>query len=334
MKAADCPGATIDGAEAARLLGGMRDAQPILGHGPWVVASEWNSFLARFVHVRNDAGDDVAIKFGRGWSAADVEYVSAEILRVRRLFSELPGGSVEVPTVLGWSPEPAAIALPFVSGENLFAALGDATNLLRSDGTRIMAIMRAAGEALGAYHSAERAPGDGATRRRAREDMSAAVRRSGYRNSLLSRIESGIPLVRGYRLSHNDFTVVPGNEVGSGLVVLDPPHVRKFDHLHRDLSAFTLALRTALVGERFVAEDDARCREFVVLRDEVLEGYRTTGPATLDTPLDAWLLRFYELSRIGSQIVGRLRSRRIVGATEIAIWWARERIALGNPPRG
>lgn len=312
----------------------MNDADPVLATSQWTVVSEWDSFLAHFIHVRSDGGLDVAVKFGTGWAPEDAEFVAAEIARVRRLFAELPGGSVEVPPVLGWCPDPAAIVLPFITGENLFAALSDPRSPLRSDDERLRTIMHAAGEALGAYHAAEEAPDDAATRAQAHQDVAAAVRKSGYPGSLVKRLETETPLVRAYRLSHNDFTLADRSDQGSGLVMLDPPHVRKFDHLHRDLSAFTLALRRAITGDRHASQSDERWRRYARLRDDVIAGYQNTGPAKLDTDFDEWLLWFYEQSRIGSQLVGRLRSRQVRASMRSMAWWMRDRIALGSPPDG
>lgn len=328
--AAEPEGVMLTAEDASDLIDGMRDVDAAIAGAEWTVVGEWNSFFARFVHLHSDGGSDIAVKFGKGWTAADTEYVAAEIGRVRTLFSSLPGGHVEVPPVLGWSADPAVIALPFVAGENLFAALGTPGHPVHDDETRLAALMRSAGEALGAYHAAETAPDDPATRRVAREDMAAAVRRSGYRSGLVKRLEREIPVVRGYRLSHNDFTVGEPIDGGSGLVILDPPHVRKFDHLHRDLSAFTLALDRALVGERHAGSSDSKRDR---LRQAVLEGYRATGPSQLDSQLDRWLLGFYELSRIGSQLVGRVRSRQPAAALRSVRWWVARRRALGPPPR-
>lgn len=322
-------------AELTALIAHMRDQAPELDSATWQRIGEWGSFFANFVHTRADTGLELAIKFGKGWTAADAEYVAAEIGRVRKLFSTLPGGTVDVPPVLGYSTDPAAIALPFVDGDNLFAALGDRHHPVHSDREQLLRIVELAGEALGAYHAAEEPPGDAATRAVARQDMAAAARRAGYRTSLVDRLESAVPVVRGYRLSHNDFTIrqqASATGHGWGLVILDPPHVRKFDHLHRDLSAFTLALHRALVGERYLPSGHLQRIARDELEAALLTGYRITGPARLDTPLDTWLLRFYELSRIGSQLSGKLRGRRWRQAIPNLRWWLGERRSLGVPP--
>ena len=321
--------ASLSPTEVGQLIDGMRDLADHLRGSTWTVISGWGSFFARFLHVRSDRGVELAIKFGKGWTAADTECVVAEIGRVRRLFAALPGGHVEVPPALGWSPGPAMIALPYVAGDNLFTALGESTHPLHAAGGQLDTIMRSAGQALGAYHSAETVPDDPEVRRVARLDMEAAARRSGFRSSLVDRLEREIAVVRGYRLSHNDFTVGEPVQGGPGLTILDPPHVRKFDHLHRDLSAFTLALHRALIGERHLTSPD---RVYVRLQDSFLEGYRTTGPVTLETDLDRWLLQFYELSRVGSQLVGRIRGRQPAPTMRSVRWWAAKRRALGSAP--
>lgn len=312
--------------EVLRAMHDRRKA--VAGDQPWSIAGSWRSFKANFVHATGEDGEQVAVKFGDGWSADDAHFVAAEVERVRSIFKRLPGGKVRVPRALGWSGEPAAVALRYVDGTNLFATLSDRSHPLWERGhERVEELIVRCGQAIGAYHAAEPAPDDPATAQVALDDLLTAARRTAVRRKAILEVEPRLERARGYRFSPNDFTI----DARGRLVMLDPPHVRKFDYLQRDVSAFTFEMHRALVGDRPVSDtgDGSMLSD---LRGAFLAGYAATGPSTLSTPLDVWMIRFYEVSRITGLAYARARSGRTGAATGALRWAVSVRRSLGPPP--
>ena len=218
--------------ELTEILHRMQDRREALVDGAaWSVAGHWRSFKADFVHATNARGD-VAVKFGDGWTAADAHFVSSEVERVRTLFEQLPGGKVRVPRALGWSDVPAAVALGYVDGDMLFSSISERGHRLWNRGQAgVLEIMASCGQALGAYHSAEPATGDPAITKVALGDLLSAARRAGVRRTTILALEPRLRRARGYRFSPNDFII----DAQGRLVMLDPPHVRKYDYLQHDV---------------------------------------------------------------------------------------------------
>ncbi len=323
----------IDDQTATSLIGGMRDRRKAVADGvSWSVQSEWRSFKADFVEVHSNDHKRVALKLGDDWTSADAQYVAEEVERVRRLFKELPSGRVRVPRALGWSEEPAAVAMRYFEGENLFHIIGDVTHpMWQPDGDTLLAMVGQCGEALGAYHTAQPAEADDpVTTRIAMDDLLSAARRAGVRTETIVAVEPDLPRARGYRFSPNDFAI----DVDQQLVMLDPPHVRKFDYLHRDVSAFTFELHRATVGDRPDKSDAVRSVVYDDLRSAFLTGYARTGPSDLSRPIDDWAIRMFEISRITGLAYARIRRRRPHAAVTPLRWALEARRQLGSPPSG
>lgn len=320
--------AHLDARELTAVLHNMHDRRDaVAAGGDWEVSHRWRSFKADFVQASGAAGE-VAVKFGDGWTADDARFVSDEVERVRRLFSVLPAGAVSVPASLGWSQDPAAVALPYVQATPLFGLLGDRSHRLWQRGEEAIIDLGArCGQAIGAYHSAEPAPEDAATTRLAMDDLLSATRRAGVRRATMLRAEPHLRRARGYRFSPNDLMV----DEDGGLVMLDPPHLRKYDYLHRDLSAFTFELHKALIGE---GPERSSSRERMLherMRRAFLEGYATTGPSEVTSDLDAWVLRVFEISRVTGLAYARLRRRAFRSGGPVLAWAAQLRKGLGPP---
>ncbi len=291
----------------------QRRRGPLTDQRDWVVSEEWPSFSARFF-LLSAGSDQVALKLGSNWPGDLAEYVADETERVRDLLSDLPSGKVVMPGVLGVSTDPPALALDYLSGEPLFEAVPDL------DEARRAAVLSLCGQAIGAYHSSEEVPHDPEADRAARDELASAARRSGLSGRALSKIEPGLTRSRGYRFSPNDFLLVD-REV---LVLLDPPHVKKYDYVHRDLGSFFMELHRALLGERAPRSGDDLAR-LQRAQGDFLDGYRETGPDQLDTDQDRWAIDVFQIARISGVAQNRLRTGKISAAGRALswAWWLR-----------
>jgi hypothetical protein len=299
----------------------MRDRNAPLDSGNgWSVEGGWQSFKADFVTIRR--GDDtVTLKFGDNWSVDDPTFVASEIARVRRLLAELPGGGVRMPAALGWSDDPPAVALETVTGRRLF----DVVRAM-DDPDRVADLVTRSGRAIGAYHRAQPAPPDRAAATAAAGDLRSAARRVLVRGSLITPLESTLDRARGYRFSPNDFLV---DETG-GLVLLDPPHVRKYDYIHRDLGAFLYELHRACAGER-PAKGASRA-SLDALRVAFLDGYADESPDSAIDAVDVWVMDLYSLARVSMLAYNRARSGKVTGALRATRWAVMGKARLGSPP--
>ncbi len=323
------PTLPTDGAELAAVLAAMRDpGEAVLFGGSWEITERWRSFKADFVKAHSDAGA-IAVKFGDGWTADDARYVAEEVQRIRHLFAALPSGPVEVPASLGWSAQPAAVALPFVEGSPLLSMMGDRSHpLWEEGGDAIVRLALQCGEAIGAYHSAQPAPQDAGTAALALDDLLSAARRAGVRRSTMLALEPHLARARGYRFSPNDLMVD-----GRGrLVMLDPPHLRKYDYLPRDVSAFTFELHKALIGEQPLRPTNPQRSFHAATRRGFLEGYAATGPSPLTADLETWVLAVFELSRVTGLAYARLKRGAVRASLPVFAWAAQLRRRLGPPP--
>lgn len=297
----------------------------------WSVTESWKSFKADFLRLTGGPGSpDIAVKIGHGWSADDARYVATEVHRVGALLRSLPGGEVVMPETHGWSEKPPAVALRFVTGDNLLRLLGDPVGGMSAMGKeKLDELVTQCGQAMGAYHSAE--PADRSDRRSteaALDDLMTAARRAGVSRRRILAIEPHLLRARGYRFSGNDVTV----DSSGRLVLHDPPHVRKFDYVHRDVSGFTFDLHRSLFGNSPHDASHPNAGLAAGWRRAFLDGYEATGPTPLDTAVDEWAIRLYEISRITGRAYGALRRRRLTGVPTLLRWAAQARRQLGPPP--
>ncbi|MEN8238285.1 MAG: glycosyltransferase, partial [Actinomycetota bacterium] len=321
--------ARFDNSELARVIDGMHERTGILADdSAWSVEARWRSFKAEFVKATCEGGS-IAVKFGDGWSPADARFVACEEERVRALFTVLPSGSVDVPKALGWSGEPPAVALDFVEGERLFHILSDPSHPLWSEGeTRLVNLVALCGQAIGAYHAAERAVDDPVAASIARKDLLGAARRAGVRSRTVLGLENRLERARGYRFSPNDF-LISGD---GGLVMIDPPHVRKYDYIQRDVSAFTFELHRALIGDGPGVPSHTNADLLIALRQAFFTGYAASGPTNMTDEIDRWMVGFYEVSRITGAAYARIRRREWSAPIALLRWAAQMRWRLGRPP--
>ena len=320
----------VSGGDLTEILHAMHDRRGLLADDTtWSAGKRWRSFKADFVTAHSDVGE-VAVKFGDGWTPADARFVAQEEERVRLLFLGLPTGPVDVPEALGWSQDPPGVALEFVAGDTLFQILQDPSHSVRNlGGAKMVELVDQCGQAVGAYHTAEGAIDDPATTKAARDDLLTAARRAGVSSRAILQIEPVLERARGYRFSPNDFMVASD----SRLVMIDPPHVRKYDYIQRDVSAFTFELHRALIGDGPLLPDHQNAGLLMELRQAFLDGYARTGPTSMSREVDEWMIRFYEVSRITGLAYARIRRRQPRAAIAPLRWAAQARRPLGHPPR-
>lgn len=287
---------------------------PLSSDRPWVVEEEWPSFSARFFLL--SAGPDrIALKLGTNWSGGLAAYVAEETERVRSILSGLPAGGVVMPGVLGVSTDPPALALDYLAGESLFEILPALSEARRT------AVLALCGQAIGAYHSSQEVPTSAGKEKAAHDELIAAARRSGVGLSIIERIEPELTRSRGYRFSPNDFLLVDEET----LVLLDPPHVQKYDFVHRDLGSFFMELHRCLVGEGRPSSHDEMA---LLLRaqGDFMSGYGETGPVDLDTDQDRMVIDMFEIARITGVAQNRLRTAKLRPAWRALswAWWLRK----------
>jgi hypothetical protein len=305
--------------ESAReLLETMEDKAGMIRDGrEWELVEEWLSFSARFLLLES-GGERITIKLGTNWAGDTVSYVATETRRVGRLMAGLPSGRVVMPGVLGVATEPPALALEYFHGTPLFAAVSSLTELERS------AVLRLCGEAIGAFHAAQEVPDDPRIRVEASRELHSTARRSAVSRGMVRRTEPRLGRARSYRFSPNDFLLA-----GDGsLVLLDPPHVQKFDYVHRDVASFFMELHRALVGERRPAGEE-EVSALRVGQAAFLEGYRDAGGMALDRGEDRWAIELFQVGRVVGVVRGRLRSR-LAGPAWRALswaWWLRRQMS-------
>jgi hypothetical protein len=295
---------------------------PLTSDRAWEAVREWTSFSARFVLVQ--AGSErITLKLGTNWEGDSVAYLADEIDRVRRVIAKTSSARVAMPRVLGVATNPPALALEYFEGRPLFEViplLGEADR---------HSVVRACGEAIGAYHRAEEVPDEPVDRSEAMTELSAVARRSLVSRATVARIGPGLVRARTYRVSPNDFLLTDQHTV----VLLDPPHIQRYDYVHRDIGSFFMELHRSLVGvRRPVGKDESDMVRSS--RTAFLEGYRETGPVALDRPEDIWAIDLFQTGRV----MGVARSRvlaGLLGPARVALSWALWiRWGLSPPGRG
>jgi glycosyltransferase involved in cell wall biosynthesis len=311
------------------LLHAMHGRRGILAlDSRWSIAARWSSYKAEFTRARSDAGD-IAVKFDDGWSPRDARLVVREEDRVRALFSTLPAGPVGMPTALGWSEDPPGVALEFVEGTKLFDIARDPFHPVWNDGDEaVLDLVRSCGHAIGAYHSAGDPNGEPSSSMQ-REHLLAAARRAGVPARTVLQIEPRLEWARGYRVSPNDFIVTDDHR----LVMIDPPHVRRYEHVHSDVSTFLFELHRSFYGDGPLSPHDGKATLLLTLRKAFLDGYAATGPIPMTSPIDEWTIRLYEVSKIMGFAYTRMRRKQPRSAVAPLRWAAQVRRGLGSPPQ-
>ncbi len=282
---------------------------------PWTTVRGWTSFSAKFWLFSADS-HQFALKIGDNWTSADVEYLVEEIQRVRQILTDTVGDGITMPSVLGTAESPPAMALEYLTGERLFDLLSGLSP------ERQAGYASRFGRALGAYHRSEPAPDSVGSTNAAREELFAAARRSGLRRSAIANVEPDLNRARGFRFSPNDLLVGEGER----LILLDPPHVRKYDYVHRDVATFAMEAHRSLVGERGFRNDREQAAWSSVM-EAFFNGYAESGPSQLAGNTDRMIVGMFVTARVSGVALGRLRRGDVSGAIRASLWarWLRSR---------
>jgi hypothetical protein len=283
--------------------------------------SRWSSPKAEFFLFEEEPqGKRFVVKAGTNWTARDPEFVFQELLRLGKVVAEL---DVTVPKPLGWLADPPLVAMEAVSGDQLFSrVIPVRTHLAWANGLPgILDLVRKCGQALAAYHAAQPAPPEPAVATAIRTDLRRAAVRGLVSPKLAAGRANDLVAARGFRFSANDFLVS-----GRGLIVVDPPHLVKFDIVQRDLSAFTFEVQKALRSSGPKREGAALADS---IRDAFVSAYVEASAARPVGNPDAWALHFYELSRISGMIYNQIQARKPGGALSTLGWALKKRPGLG-----
>ncbi len=289
----------------------------LAGDRVWEPVREWTSFSARFILLEAGA-DRITLKLGTNWEGDSVAFVAEEIDRVSRILANLSSGRVLMPGVLGTASDPPALALEYLEGTPLFEAIP----LLAE--TERQAVLTACGEAIGAFHRAENVPDESVAGSAAMAELSAAARRTLVSRDMATQIGPGLTRARSYRFSPNDFLVTDQQT----LVLLDPPHVQKYDFVHRDIGTFFMELHRSLVGEKRPNATEAHSVDRS--RNAFLAGYRQAWPDVLDQPEDIWAIDLFQAARVAGVARGRAGSKAFGPARRALSWalWIRSGLSI------
>ena len=283
--------------------------------------SRWSSPKAEFfLFEGGPGGNRFVVKAGTNWTARDPEFVFQELVRLGEVVSDL---GVTVPKPLGWLADPPLVAMEAISGDQLFnRVIPDRSHQAWAGGLPgILDLVGKCGQVLAAYHAAQPAPTEPAVQAAIRTDLRRAAVRGLIAPKVAVNRAKDLVWARGFRFSANDFLVA-----GDRLIVVDPPHLVKFDIVQRDLSAFTFEVQRAL---RASGQGREGAELAASIRESFISAYVEQSAPRPAENLDAWALYFYELSRISGMIYNQIRARKPVGAISTLLWALRKRTGLG-----
>ena len=285
----------------------------------------WRSPNATLFRYRvAPAGRTFIVKAGSNWGPGDAETVFSELRRVKALLSPL---GVMVPEPLGFVSDPPLLAMEDVSGESLIkVVLPDRTYMQWPEGAQKVEDLAAlCGRALARYHAAEPSPETAVLVSAVRADIRRAALRGFVSSKKARSMLQGLQVARGFRFSANDFLTD-----GQQLILLDPPHLRRFDLIHRDLSSFTFEVERTL-------RMSSSSPDYRQISEKVKTSFLTAYDQELTTAASwnwnpgpgrgVWALHFYELSRIAGMAFNHVRAARLGQAKSALAWaWKRRRV--------
>ena len=243
------------------------------------------------------------IKVGRDWDQTEARRIHDDLVALSTLLEDA-GSSLGIARPMGWHAAPPSICVGYVAGKDL-------GKLLRAAGhdtaDAFRPVIEACGGALGSFHSqspvSDLVP-DLASMRTDLESMARTVMVKPW-------FLDGIDLDRSTARRYGDFA--PYNvrlEPGGKAWIIDQPSPPALGPVHRDVAWFLFNLERRLgweTSDKGAAFDAARAR----LAESFHDGYRRTGPVSLDTPSDRALLAMYRSQRSLWTARRRLRQREI-----------------------
>jgi hypothetical protein len=229
-----------------------------------------------------------------------------------------------VPEPFGFVNDPPLVAMEDVAGASLIKKVLPARTYLDwpSGVEKLRELSGLCGRALARYHAAEPGPKSPEIDSAVKADVRRAALRGMISRARANRQLDGLRVARGFRFSANDFLTD-----GERLVLLDPPHLLRYDLIHRDLSSFTFEVERTL--RVFARGWDFRETNEVV-RSSFLDGYGRELTAAAGWEWDPapgrgrWALGFYELSRIAGMALNQAKAGRLRQAGS-GVAWAREK---------
>lgn len=297
--------------DSSRLISSLSGRAGLLANDrQWVERKRWVSFSAEFVLFQSH-DDAFLLKLGCNWSADDVSFVVSEIGRVGAILDSVADTQLAMPGVLGSTTSPPAIAMEYLEGEPIFDVISG------MDGDRRDKLLTACGRAIGAFHSAQTIESSDRLTRAAHEEMVAVGRRMGFRATEADRHSRSLLCARSFRFSPNDF-LVDGIDT---VILLDPPHVRKYGYVHRDIGTFVMELHRALIGER-MPRNEGESMSLSTAVDSFLGGYADTGPTALAGQSDFWAIRVFAAARVAGVAANRFRGFDLGNAFRTVRWAA------------
>lgn len=258
-----------------------------------------------FRMLGSPGGVDVVVKMGSDWDPGNPARIYGSMIELDRTIAAAGIDAGYAIRPIGWSSDPASVVMPYVEGLDLVSVLRDPGNSAWRDGGLLLRKwMVNAGEMLAAYHRAG-SPCSSKEIEASRASVIDHARLVRLPASQITRIMAHADQCDPYVSCFGDFG--PGNLLGTrrgDLYLLDPPHRRVPDLIHRDMGNFLFQMRRQLAGHGYTTSRPVRHR-FPALRSAFLEGYAnasTHGPLFWE---DHALIALFELRRA----VGLARKR-------------------------
>jgi hypothetical protein len=271
---------------------------------PWTVVDEWKSFSAQFFLIESDM-KRVALKIGANWSTERVGVVADEIRRLGKLL-DTDEGAIVTPEVLGLSTDPPALALSFVEGIPLFGSLSSIPQ------SEMLAHLATCGRAVGIYHKSQPWSAFGQEVPYSLNSLRKISRYCGISEATADRMAK-LRCARRYQFSSNDILIGPDGT----LILLDPPHLYRYDYVHRDIAT---ALSEVGRNLRNLKGRSQRASNSLLslAREAFIAGYLgSTGEIALGED-DQKLIGLFEFSRLAGAARKQLRSGKIISAAQTA----------------
>jgi len=263
------------------------------------------SHTSTFYELSAPEGDAplALIKVGRDWDQTEARRIYDDLVALSALLAET-GSTLDVARPMGWHAAPPSICIAYVAGEDLGKLLRAADH---DTADAFRPVVEACGGALGSFHSqspvADLVP-DPASMRAELESMAKPVMVQPW---FLEHID----LVGSAARRYGDFAPYNVRLQPDGKAwIIDQPSSPTLDLVHRDVAWFLFNLERRLgweTSKKGEPLDAARTR----LTESFHDGYRRTGPLTLDRPADRALLALYRAHRSLWTARRRLRQREI-----------------------
>lgn len=278
--------------EASRRAGGTRS-------DGYEVLEIWGSRTAAIYRCRGrGTNEEVVVKVGHGWSAADAERLEE---RFRTLRSTLDPTLVRVPEPLGWAGDPPSVCTRYVDGTDLYFMLLDPNHpSWEADGMVPHAVLERCGAALAHIHATSEEPTRD-ERRRAFDRARSVAARLRLRPVGTERLR---PVTGFGDVGPHQFRIGEGGEVW----VLDPPADAEPALPHEDVATFVSG-----IDKLVRAASGGRGRR-ATLREAFLDGYARAGDIDPRRADDRWFLRMFETRLSVGTARRRLRDRELLEA--------------------